>query len=296
MSASRYFLLDVFTTQRFEGNPLAVFPEGDEIPPERMQTIAGELNLSETVFLTAASDGTSAARARIFSPRKELDFAGHPTIGSAYLLHALGRVTASFSIQENVGAVPIELERSQGAAPRFWLTTPPIRFAEELPVDLCAALLALDPSDFGSAPPQFVTAGSPLLFIQLKTPSAVDRVVVQAAVLPQALGSLNSGGTFIFAQNASADGRHNVYSRMFAPQIGIAEDAATGGATGPLAAYMRRHGLVPPSGDVNFVSEQGVKMGRRSLLHVRMRLSNNADIIQVGGSAVTVAEGAMTLD
>lgn len=222
---------------------------------------------------------------------KELDFAGHPTIGSAHLLHALHRVTSSFSIQENVGAVPIELERIGDDAVRFWLTTPEIRFAETLPAALCAQLLSLQVDDFGDAPPQFVTAGSPLLFVQLKTKAAVDRAELQTNVLPQALGSVNSGGTFIFAPNPAPDRPYDVYSRMFAPQIGIAEDPATGGATGPLAAYMLANGVLPQDRALDFVSEQGVKMNRRSLLHVRVRPNGAAPAIQIGGSCVIVAQG-----
>lgn len=174
MSRLEYYLLDVFTTERFQGNPLAVFPDGSGLTAERMQTIAGELNLSETVFLTPATDRVSVAYARIFSPKKELDFAGHPTIGTAHLLYTTGRVSASFSLQENIGSIPIQMDAADDGA-RFFLTTPPVQFAETLSPAVCAELLSVNESDIAATPPQFLTAGSPLLFIQLVSKDAVDR-------------------------------------------------------------------------------------------------------------------------
>lgn len=284
LSGLPYYLLDVFTTQKLQGNPLAIFPEPGTLTTEQMQALAQELNLSETVFFTDASDD-SFARLRIFSPSKELNFAGHPTIGSAFLLHRLRGASNRFSLQENVGPVAVEMEDTIDG-PRFWLTVPPIVFAETLSKDVCAKLLGLGDDAFADAPPQFVSAGSPMLFIQLRSTAAVDRAVLNHSVLPHALGSLNSGGTFVFAMK---DDSVDVYSRMFGPQIGISEDPATGGATGPLAAYMIRYGLVGP--DAQFTSEQGVKMGRRSLLHVRMSNESGVQRIQVGGHAVIVGQG-----
>ncbi|MDP9016965.1 MAG: PhzF family phenazine biosynthesis protein [Candidatus Eremiobacteraeota bacterium] len=292
----RYMLLDVFTKTRLEGNPLAVFPEAQGISDLQMQQIAGELNLSETVFLTISQTG-AAARARIFTPRRELDFAGHPTIGTAHVLNHLGERSVSFGIQENVGTVPIEVATDADGDPVFWLTTPSIQFYETLGAELCAELLGLATTDLASAPPQFVSAGSPFLFIALKDRQAVDRAVLNAACLPKALGSANSVGTFVFARTHSdPGGPFDVHARMFAPQTGIAEDPATGGATGPLAAYMLEHGLASLSeGTCEFISEQGVKMGRRSVLRVRVSSQDDALTIKVGGSAIIVAEGTFLL-
>ncbi len=142
--------------------------------------------------------------------------------------------------------------------------------------------------------PCFVSAGSPLLFICLRSLEAVDRAQFQNALLPQALGSANSVGTFIFSRKDFASQTNfDVYSRMFAPQTGIAEDPATGGATGPLAAYMMRYGLLPQNAAAAFISEQGVKMGRRSLLHVRTDPKDSS--IKVGGETVVIASGTLML-
>ncbi|GAC1389754.1 MAG: PhzF family phenazine biosynthesis protein [Vulcanimicrobiaceae bacterium] len=292
----RYFLLDVFTKKRLEGNPLAVFPDAQGITDLQMQRIAGELNLSETVFLTDSKMG-AAARARIFTPRRELDFAGHPTIGTAHLLDYLGERSVRLGIEENVGIVPIDVDADSVGENVFWLTTPEIRFYETLAPALGAELLGLAESDLAAAPPQFVSAGSPMLFIALKDQDAVDRAELDAACSPRALGSTNAVGTFLFARKYSApDGPFDVHARMFAPQSGISEDPATGGATGPLAAYMLKYGLASLTlGRCEFISEQGVKMGRRSILKVRVSGGDDARTIKVGGSAVIVAEGTFLL-
>lgn len=287
----------MFTATPFEGNPLAVFPQAQGLTAQQMQAIAREFNLSETVFIAPSSRDDCVARVRIFSPVKELDFAGHPTVGAAHLLDALRGLPERFALEENVGAVRIAADKCEGLK-RFWLTTPPVVFAETLPVETCAQLLGLEPRDVAQSPPQFASAGSPLLFVQLSERAAVDRAVLDASVLPRALGSLNSGGTFIFARkdtNTNDTAGYDVYSRMFAPQIGIAEDPATGGATGPLAAYMLRYGLIPPDAPAAFTSEQGVKMGRRSTLYVRISHAAAAPLIEVGGTAVVVANGSLAV-
>jgi trans-2,3-dihydro-3-hydroxyanthranilate isomerase len=248
-----------------------------------MQQIARELNLSETVFLLKPATSEAVAKARIFTPYRELDFAGHPTVGSAYVLREAKNAPARFAIEENVGLVPIETDTDSDGQHVFWLTTPGLSFFETMDAAFCARLLNVDIDDIAAdCPPQFASAGSPFLFVCLNSPEAVDRAQIQHSHLAQASGNVNSVGTFI-------------YSRMFAPHTGIPEDPATGGATGPLAGYMLRHGKLPKQ-TLQFTSEQGVKMGRRSLLHVKIDINGNDASIKVGGSVVPVAEGVFFLD
>ena len=291
-----YTVVDVFTTTPMEGNPLAVFPVAAGISDAQMQKIAGELNLSETVFLFESGNPEAAATARIFTPRREMDFAGHPTIGSAFVLAQRKELGQRFVIEENVGPVPIDVDRDGAGNPVFWLTTPPITFFETLSPSLCARLLGIPEDDIlPSAPPQFVSAGSPFLFVALNSPQAVERVEFQQAHLNEALGSVNSVGTFVFSRmSPQSTSNFNVSSRMFAPHNGIPEDPATGSATGPLAAYMMKYGLLPTPHDVEFVSEQGAKMGRRSVLNVRVTAGSDP-VIKIGGSAVTIASGRFLL-
>jgi trans-2,3-dihydro-3-hydroxyanthranilate isomerase len=294
----KYILLDVFTQKRFEGNPLAVFPAAAGISDFDMQRIAGELNLSETVFLFEPTTSKAAAKARIFTPRRELPFAGHPTVGSAYVINRRTAQSMPFFIEENVGLIRIDADADDADNPIFWLTTPKITFFETVDPSFCARLLGLSRDDIHSGIlPQFVSAGSPFLFICLNTPQDVDRAAIQNDLLGDALGSVDSVGTFIFARKEpQSDSCFDVYSRMFAYQTGIPEDPATGGATGPLAAYMLSSGVLPPTDRLQFTSEQGTKMGRRSLLHVRVGAKNGDLSIKVGGSAVMTAEGVFQLD
>ncbi|MBV8602573.1 MAG: PhzF family phenazine biosynthesis protein [Candidatus Eremiobacteraeota bacterium] len=293
----RYDLLDVFTKTRFQGNPLAVFPSGIGMSEAEMQRIAGELNLSETVFLVQPTLTSATVKARIFTPRRELDFAGHPTIGVAYVVALRESPADAFAIEENVGLVPIECDHDEAGDRRFWLTTPELAFYETLDPALCARLLGLAENEIAGSP-QFVSAGSPLLFICVNSMEAVDRAVLRQQYLAGALGSAGSVGTFVFARKEpDSPTRLDTYSRMFAPQTGIREDPATGGAMGPLAGYMMQHGLLPADGaGVRFTNEQGVAMGRPSVLHVRLEPTADGVAVKVGGSAVMTGAGAIFLD
>jgi trans-2,3-dihydro-3-hydroxyanthranilate isomerase len=292
-----YVLVDVFTKTRLQGNPLAVFLSPGQVSDIEMQQIARELNLSETVFLFESTTPDAIAKARIFTPFRELDFAGHPTVGSAYVLRGGKNAPDRFTIEENVGAVPIETDTDSDGQHVFWLTTPALRFFETLDAAFCAQLLNVPIDDIATdCAPQFASAGSPFLFVYLNSPEAVDRAQLQHAYLQEALGSVNSVGTFIFARTQpESDWCFDVYSRMFAPHTGIPEDPATGSATGPLAGYMLRHGKLPKQ-SLQFTSEQGAKMGRRSLLHVKIDFNGDDASIQIGGSVVPVAEGVFFLD
>ena len=288
-----YVTVDVFTTTRFKGNPLAVVPDADGLSDAEMQAIAGEFNLSETVFLLPPNMRDAAVRARIFTPKRELAFAGHPTIGAAAVFCDRSGSAPPFVIEEKAGAIKIDADKAGSKERIFWLTTPPVTFYETVEPEFCASLLGLNDHDVrADVLPTFASAGSPLLFICLQSPEAVDRAEMQGQHLASALGSVDSVGTFIFArQEAASSTNFNVYSRMFAPQTGIPEDPATGGATGPLAAYMMRYNLLPRDVPATFVSEQGTKMGRQSFLHVRTEPS--VSTIKVGGSTVAIGRGEL---
>jgi trans-2,3-dihydro-3-hydroxyanthranilate isomerase len=279
----RYRLVDVFTTEPFEGNPLAVFTDAHGLDDRAMQLIARELNLSETTFCFPATRPDCVAQVRIFTPTKELPFAGHPTIGTSFVLldeSLVPRHTSHFALEEKVGPVPIRVE--SGERPLIWLRTPPIKYGPTRDRATCAAALGLGVDDLLDIAPQFVSAGLQMLFIPLKDPGAVDRAH------PERLAALKGDmvdpfGVFPFASTPTG-----AYARMFAPDFGMPEDAGTGSATGPLASFMTRHGLLTGS---RMTSEQGTKMGRRSMLHVVI----DGDAIDVGGSVASVATGQFTL-
>jgi trans-2,3-dihydro-3-hydroxyanthranilate isomerase len=288
VSGAHYLLFDVFTDVAFAGNPLAVFPDA-AIDGKTMQSIARELNLSESVFLRRGEDGV-AATLRIFTPQRELVFAGHPTIGTAIALvdqlRWIPPGAQRFSVREGVGDIAIAVERAERTM--AWLTTPPVHLGSKVARSEAAALLGLTETDVsGDLPPQVAGAGTPLLFVPLCNPETVDGAAPDATAIRAFSDSLDCNGVFIFSQTAEG-----AYARMFAPQLGVFEDPATGGATGPLYAYLAHHRTLPRRS--RFVNEQGTRMGRRSMLHVRLEWDGEVPHrIEVGGNAVFVGEGRL---
>jgi trans-2,3-dihydro-3-hydroxyanthranilate isomerase len=284
--------VDVFTQTPLEGNPLAVFPDASGIDAATMQKIARELNLSETVFTVAATRPDCAARIRIFTPTREMLFAGHPTVGASFVLFEEGIVpkdAPNFLLEEKIGPVAVRIE--PGARPLIWLKTPPIHFGRIYDRSVCAHALGLDPGDLLEIAPQLVSAGNPSVFVAVTDKSAVDRAWLDLS----GLRSIQPAGeepvcVFVFAP--TADG---AYSRMFAPEHGVMEDPATGSATGPLAAFMMQHRLPPADKGARFISEQGTKMGRRSILHVLIHGERGQDGIEVGGHVTPLVEATMVL-
>jgi trans-2,3-dihydro-3-hydroxyanthranilate isomerase len=293
MNSSRTFqyrVVDVFTERPLEGNPLAVFPHALGLDDVTMQKIARELNLSETVFIFPPLQSESAARVRIFTPAREMNFAGHPTIGASFVLLDEGIVpkkSEHFVLEENVGPVSIRVE--PGDRPLIWLTTPPIQEGPVLDRALCAGALGLAPEDLLPVAPQRLSAGNPTVFIAVKDKQTVDRAWLDMSGAGKLKGS-NPEPVCVFVFAATPEG---AYSRMFAPEHGVVEDPATGSSTGPLAAYMLRHNLVSGHAATRFVSEQGTKMGRRSILHVHIRGERGVDGIEVGGFVTPLVRAVM---
>jgi trans-2,3-dihydro-3-hydroxyanthranilate isomerase len=219
-------------------------------------------------------------------------FAGHPTIGTAFVLMEEGIVPGMneyFVLEEKVGSVPIRVELGQN--PLIWLRTPLIEYGRLYDRGLCADVLGLEPPDLIDVAPQLVSAGNPTVFIPVKDKRAVDRAFMDMQGVRIIKGA-DREPVCVFVFTPTCDG---AYSRMFAPEYGIPEDPATGSSTGPLASFMMRHSLVSGAAGNRFVSEQGTKMGRRSILHVHIIGQNGVDGIEVGGYVAPVAEATMTL-
>ena len=288
----RYRVVDVFTKEPLEGNALAVFPDSSGIDDATMQKIAKELHLAETTFVASPTRADCAARVRIFTPAREMPFAGHPTVGTSFVMLDEGMVpknSQKFVLEEGVGPVPVRVET--GDRPMIWLRTPPIEFGRCYRTSACAEALGLDEGDLLEAVPQIVSAANPAVFVALKDRSAVDRAWLDVRGL-RTLQSESKESLFVFVFSLTSQG---VYSRMFAPDHGVPEDPATGSATGPLAAFMMNRGLVSNASGTRFVSEQGTKMGRRSFLHVLINGENGSEGIEVGGHVTSVVEATLTL-
>ncbi|MDQ6930886.1 MAG: PhzF family phenazine biosynthesis protein [Candidatus Eremiobacteraeota bacterium] len=289
-----YHLVDVFTQTPFEGNGLAVFPDARSLDAGTMQKIAREMNLSETTFVFPPTGNNAVARVRIFTPAYEMEFAGHPTIGTAYVLRMLGKIDAAvstFTFEENVGLVPLRVDG--GDDPLVWLTTPPIKKGDTFDRGSCVRALGLTEDDLlPDVPCELYSAGNPNIYIPLRDAAAVDRAAIDSAGFHELLKH-RSEPTCLFLFTPTSVG---AYSRMFSLDLGINEDPATGSATGPLAAFMMDHKLVAHGDGTRFYSEQGKKMGRRSILHVLVRGDYGADGIDVGGHVVPIASATMKVE
>ena len=303
MSAREYRFqqVDVFTDRAFGGNPLAVVFDAASLGDAEMQAVAREMNLSETTFLVPPTRPECAARVRIFTPAREVPFAGHPTIGASWVLATAGLLPAGatrFSLEEGIGPVEVELE-GDAARPSFvWMRHGGARFGPELGDRAAfAAALGLAGEDLlDGAPIRTGSTGSTFLYVPLRHRAAVDRASLDVGQLLAAMGDTPRAGVFVFAPDADP-GAGRVYSRMFAPHTsGIPEDPATGSASGPLGAYLVERGLVAAAPSVRIVSEQGTRMGRQSFVHIKIGMAaGRITALHVGGSVVPVVDGRLRL-
>jgi trans-2,3-dihydro-3-hydroxyanthranilate isomerase len=288
----RYWVVDVFTEHPLEGNSLAVFPDASGLDDGMMQKIAKELNLSETTFVFPANRMDCVANVRIFTPFREMAFAGHPTVGTSFVLleeRMLPEPVDHFVLEEKIGPVPIRVE--PGARPLIWLRTPTIKFGKKYDRAVCAEMLGLSVSDLLDVVPQVVTAGNPNIFVAVKSKELVDRALLDVRGLKTLIGA-DSDQLCVFVFSPTIEG---AYSRMFAPLHGVTEDPATGSATGPLASFMMQNGLTSGTAERRLISEQGTKMGRRSILHVWIHGERGNVGIDVGGYVTPLTEATMRL-
>ena len=292
----------MFTDHLFGGNQLAVVLDGRGLSGETMQAIAKEMNFSETTFMLPSEKAGTDVRMRIFTPGDELPTAGHPTIGSTFALARTGvidRGRERFVFGCGIGPVPVTLTWKGDELSFAWMSQAKPVFGQPLanPAEAAAALSLSAPAVAGTGlPVQVVSCGVPFLYVPLTSRAAVDNATVNRAALDDLLQSAKGGahGVFLFSAERGSD-RATVYSRMFAPDIGVAEDPATGIASGPLGCYLVRHKVVPPAKAGAMLSLQGVKMGRPSHVHIAVGLQKGGEImsVRVGGEAVLAGEGTL---
>ena len=276
MPRHRYVVVDVFTDVPLQGNQVAVFTDAREIPEERLQQLAREVNFSETVFVyPAEADGH--VRMRIFTPATELPFAGHPTLGTAFALGGPLQLV-EIRLETGAGTVPVVLER-EGARITFGRMQQPAPRIEPFPhrEALLAALGGVEPE----LPVELYDNGVPHVLVALGSRDAV-------AALEPDIGAIERLGRYGINCFATAGAR--VKTRMFGPSLGVVEDPATGSAAGPIAVHLARHGRVPFGTELEIV--QGEEINRRSVLYAT---AHSEEQIEVGGSAVIVARGEFRL-
>jgi len=301
-SGLRFHTLDVFTTQRHGGNPLAVVLDADGLNTGDMQRIAREFSLSETTFVSKAEQTGTDFRVRIFTPAAELPFAGHPTVGTACILAELGLAPQGadvrFVLGETVGPVSVRVLREPGQPAFAQLSVAKLpEYGTAAPsIDVLAKLLGLETDAFPAEGPgpRVVSCGVPFLLVPVKAPERLAGIDVDTILLRQTLRGLAAGGPplvgiFVYAGAYEQDWQ----ARMFAPEFGVVEDPATGSAAAALAGalaaeHAQRDGLL------RWKLAQGVEMGRHSLLHLEADKQDGAVIaVRVGGHAVRVSEGLL---
>ncbi len=300
-----FHTLDVFTQQTFGGNPLGVFPDAAHLPTDLMQRIAGEMNLSETVYLGPPETPSGTARVRIFTPKVEVPFAGHPTVGTAIFLagrlpkpDAGARAGVRLVLEENVGPVPVEV-RFEGGRPVFACFTT-AQLSEHRPsphsrAEL-AAMVGLDVNEVcpNGLPAEMVSCGLPYHIISVSSLDAVRRAALDLGIWRRLLARTWAHHVYVVCVDAEGD-QADVRVRMFAPGSGVSEDPATGSAAAALGGYLAAlDGR--EQGQLSWVAEQGIEMGRPSLLYVEAdREGGRTTAIRVGGHAVMVSEGTMVV-
>jgi trans-2,3-dihydro-3-hydroxyanthranilate isomerase len=276
MPTLRYVLVDVFTDRPLAGNQLAVFTDARELDAETMQALALEIGFSETAFVLPAEAG-GTARVRIFTPAAELPFAGHPTLGTAWVL-AAPLQHAVVELETGRGIVPVEIERDESGALRYGRMVQPVPAVDTYPEP--ERLLAALGVSGSLAPVERYDNGPRFTYVVLESREDV-------AALDPDLSTLRELEVAVIC---AAGERTSWKSRMFAPSLGVAEDPATGAAAGPLACHLCRHGLVPWGTEIEI--SQGAEIGRPSTLYARADGGADAiDRVEVGGSAVVVARG-----
>jgi trans-2,3-dihydro-3-hydroxyanthranilate isomerase len=272
----RFVVADVFTDVPFAGNQLAVFTDAREIPEERLQPLAREINFSETVFVYPAA-GDGHARIRIFTPALELPFAGHPVLGTAFVLGGPLQLDELW-LETGAGVVPIRLERDGSRIVFGWMRQPVV---EAEGYEQAAELLAILGLEASGLPVELYRQGPGHVYIELASPDAVT------ALRPNtdALLELSPYGTVCFARDGD-----RWKARVFVPAHGVGEDPATGSAAGPLALHLARHGRIGFGDEIEI--HQGAEIGRPSTLFA---VARSPEEVEVGGSAVVVARGEFRL-
>jgi trans-2,3-dihydro-3-hydroxyanthranilate isomerase len=293
----RYATLDVFTQTRLAGNPLAVVFDADGIAPEQMQAIAREFNLSETVFLLTPENPIHKAKLRIFTPGRELPFAGHPTVGTAVLLGLRAETpldAQAFGLEEGVGTVPcvVETRGERAGYARFRLPRLP-EVIEGAPEAVDAAWgLGIDPAEIGFDlhMPSRHSAGNPFDFVPVASLDAIARAKPQGEAFDKAFGA-NHPGVYVYCRETTETGRH-FHARMFGSRSsGIYEDPATGSAVAAFAGVLMQFEPMG-EGEHSFLIEQGYEMGRPSEIDLQIVIGEGAlQSAEIGGHAVMVSEG-----
>jgi trans-2,3-dihydro-3-hydroxyanthranilate isomerase len=299
----KFYQADVFTNMPFGGNPVAVVPDTVGLSDPEFQQIAREMNLSETVFVMAATDPAAAAKLRIFTPSQEIPFAGHPVLGTFYVLGHLGRFPLREPVTRvcyecNIGTFPLELHVRNGEIRRVVMSQPKPQFLGSVePVkdlfDLAQALGLPKTQITMTFPIQVVSTGLPVIIVPVRSLTAVRSIVPDVTAIKDLCDRYGANGIMVFT-TVTVEVLSSVHTRMFAPPIGVVEDPATGSASGALGAYLVHNGVIEVGPITEIIAEQGYEIDRPSRILIQVESDDDAiQEVKVGGQAVLVIEGTL---
>lgn len=299
-NSKRFVIADVFTAERFGGNQLAVFTDGSGLDSATMQNIAREMNYSETTFLLPPERGGDY-RVRIFTPAHELPFAGHPLVGSGYVIVSArmkqwSEPLTSVTLEAGVGPIRVEVQTEDGRLGRSTMTQPlPVVRGSYSDVAGLAKALSLDASLIVQTglPVETIFNGIAVMIVPVESRAAIENIKVDTGALERISNEVGASTVLAFTSDTVLP-TSAVHCRVFAPAAGVSEDAATGSANGPLGFYLVRHRLIEPEATTRIVSEQGYEMKRPSLLYIDVDLdsaTSEVTAVRVGGGVVIAGRG-----
>ena len=301
----KFYQADVFTDMPFGGNPVAVVPDALGLSDRELQQIAREMNHSETVFVFPPTDSAAAVKIRIFTPTREIPFAGHPVLGTFFVLGKLDRLPLKEPVTRvchecSIGIFPVELHVLKGEILRVVMSQPKPQFlgAVEPMKDLFEVATALglskDLITRTKLPVEVVSTGLPVLIVPVRTLTAVRSIVPDIVAINDLCARYGAEGIMVFT-TVTVEEFSDVHTRMFAPSIGILEDPATGSASGALGAYLVHNGVVEVGPTTEIIAEQGYEIERPSRIVIQVESDDDAiQEVKVGGQVVMMAEGTLT--
>jgi trans-2,3-dihydro-3-hydroxyanthranilate isomerase len=298
--------VDVFTDTVFGGNPVAVVHNAHGLTPRQMQQIAREMNLSETAFVLPPTQPEKARfRVRFFTPKCEIPFAGHPTLGTFYVLAKKGLIPLTEPVtrvhqETGLGILPVDLVVQKGAVEKVFMTQPQPTFGRKLDhqddlMRLASGLgIPHHQLEDQRSPIQVASTGLPVLIVPVKSLNAIAEIRLWVPVIEALCEKYKVQGVMPFS-TLTVEEASTVHARMFAPSIGILEDPATGSASGALGAYLVKHHLIPVEAVTRIIAEQGYEMNRPSTIHIEIESEKDAITrVRVGGEVVVALEGTLT--
>lgn len=292
MTPLNFYIVDVFAEEKYAGNQLAVFTEAGDLTTEQMQRLAKETNYSETTFILSSELRQGGYDVRIFTPEQELPFAGHPTLGTAFVLQQeiIQQPVANLQLNLKVGPIPVHLLYENGQPDVLWMKQNPPSFGTVVVPEAIAPVLNLNITDLDCRYPiQEVSTGVPFLIVPLTSLAALQRIKVNLDRLMPLIEPLQAKMIFVFSPE-TRNSANQLSARMFAHAVGIPEDPATGSANGCLAGYLAQHYYFG-SDRVDVRVEQGYEMGRPSLLRLKADRRQDGIKIEVGGKVIAIAKG-----